>query len=135
MMTLSEQLREWAKRDDDCMQRLVGCSSGSGVTYRRVAELVDDIEAENAALTKRVAELESQLAWTPVSDGLPTEPGVYAFGDPDSDDKSAIVFWSLSHIGGTHRWWFGECGYVSPTDRHHDVTHFRRIELPKEGET
>lgn len=77
-----------------------------------------------------MAELEKQLAWTPVSAGLPTEPGVYAFGDEANPDKSVVVIWSLSHIG-SHRWWFERTCYKSPLDRHDDATHFRRIELPR----
>lgn len=83
-------------------------------------ELCSKLEAENAALAKRVAELEldakvymamkddwkdlrlqqqitiqrlskevkalqSQLAWTPVEDGLPTEPGMYVFVNVEAD--------------------------------------------------
>jgi hypothetical protein len=66
---------------------------GKQLTDEPGAFAAHDSACEHNPLTKRVAELEgsirgllacqdsllSQLAWTPVVQGLPTEPGVYEF--------------------------------------------------------
>ena len=84
-------------------------------------------------LAQRVLDLKSQLAWTPVSAGLPTEPGLYQFIEPDR----TTTIWEF----GTELW----VEYTQPEDPwslrqmkgHVDTffTHYRRIELPKDGES
>lgn len=120
---------------------------------------VADLKAENAALTKRVAELEeiadgraqliddqretiesiqSQLAWTPVSEGLPTEPGGYEFYDSLRRFAGWLTCFELRQ---KLTWpWIDDEGdeWNQPEFAAHVrsmYTHFRRIELPKEGET
>lgn len=58
---LSEQLRALTVRSD-------------------VLRLAQVYEAEQE---RRISELKAQLAWTPVADGLPTEPGWYVFHGED----------------------------------------------------
>ena len=64
-----------------------------------------------------VADLQSQLAWTPVSAGLPTEPGLYEF-----TDGTCTACYELED----GRWFGNSRG---------QYTMFRRIELPKGGES
>lgn len=79
--------------------------------------------------TKRIAELQSQLAWTPVSAGLPTEPGMYEFLTRDLYNGACIGIYELDE----------EVGFcVSDTGKpvRRDLTTqrifaFRRIELPE----
>jgi len=82
-------------------------------------EEADLMEREIAALKDRVRSLQSQLAWTPVSAGLPTEPGVYEFAEVSRLDLilpgGAFRFegrkeFAVPHMG---RWQY-----------------YRRIELP-----
>ncbi len=130
------------------------------------ARLIRKLEAENAALKKRVAEMEmqldcgqdgvcaarapgcnrhweernrelvtevrglqSQLAWTPVSDGLPTEPGLYLFNNRGSVSLFTVgddgTF--LQHLDEDNEQWD-----AAPMSYWRE---YRRIELPKEGET
>lgn len=84
-------------------------------------------------LRERLADLESQLAWAPVRDGLPTEPGVYEFAaigsDGCVDSLDAYLF-----EPGNFRPWTDMCHCVSLTEDELgecDYTHYRRIELPE----
>lgn len=111
-------------------------------------------DADNGALTKRVAELEeqlsnlgddygallqesntfeverkalqSQLTWTPVSAGLPTEPGLYEFTDGTPDDTKTYT--------REHSRWYGHGVSFDQTPlakARWAYTHYRRIELPE----
>lgn len=108
-----------------------------------------DLESANAELTKRVAELEaqnedlfqqnanmagwceeknqlledlqSQLEWTPVSKGLPTEDGAYEFVDMLPGGKVRMFdLWVRRDGSWRHN-----------PEEHWDYTHYRRIELPE----
>jgi hypothetical protein len=102
---------------------------------KRVAELESDVNRLRAFETlasihrATIADLESQLAWTPVSDGLPTEPGWYVFHGAEREpellygaDTGRYSFW----VGGSKTYDMEEMSHFS---------YYRRIELPKEGET
>lgn len=83
-------------------------------------------EALNRELKEQVESLQAQLAWTPVSAGLPTEPGVYVFSNPGDEfivaGLSGAGSWALRgerlELWELHYW---QC--------------YRRIELPKGGES
>lgn len=109
--------------------------SDNAALAKRVAEL-DAMNATLAAklsglelrLTRRVSELKSQLAWTPVSAGLPTEPGFYVFdngrGDPDP-------FWLCDDGSWSQR----DDEYIDPAYLEEACPRYRRVELPKDGES
>lgn len=72
---------------------------------------------------QRIADLQSQLAWTPVSAGLPTEPGHYEFVS-----NGVVLHVGLADNGS----WFSPDGiWIEPSI----CSHYRRIELPKDGAT
>lgn len=126
------------------------------------------LEEENAALTKRVAELEeqvkqfndiaeslrdkvrwsqhqfdeqqniidnlqSQLAWTPVPDGMPSKPGWYAFTDVDCGSPEFLNlnpgYWPET------KGWNDNFKGVNPAAPDWGYTHYRRVELPQERKT
>jgi uncharacterized protein YceH (UPF0502 family) len=67
---------------------------------------------------RRATDLQSQLAWTPVAQGLPTEPGHYLFAS-----HGAAVHAALVETGS----WF------TPDGEPHEPrawAHYRKIELP-----
>ncbi|MBK9496847.1 MAG: hypothetical protein IPO08_20540 [Xanthomonadales bacterium] len=125
-------------------------SGGEAGAYRVAAQEVEQLEAANEALTKRVAELEeqvlmldkhvehwalkaivheteckdlqSQLAWTPVAQGLPTADGAYEFVDMVSDGRCKLFDLYVRRNGA-----WGRGG----PDEHWDYTHFRPITLPE----
>jgi hypothetical protein len=77
-------------------------------------------------LRERITDLQSQLAWTPVSAGLPTKHGFYELRGPVGSPQ-------LLHVWGYHpRGWNASNGdfYSSPLEAC-AYTHFRRIELPE----
>jgi|SRR6187549_2139429 len=95
----------------------------------RIAEL----EAQNIALTcdmnafrLRSESLQAQLAWTPVSDGLPTEPG-----EGETYEFTCHGHVSVLTLSG-EIWEDSDGDYLDTED---DVvetyTHFRRIALPE----
>lgn len=95
------------------------------VAERRIAELETEARKTNAALEDaaiRIIELQSQLAWTPVSAGLPTEPGVYEF--LWLHKHPTIGCWRLIVDG-----WVTRDG--KPPTYAIPYTHYRRIELPE----
>ncbi len=68
---------------------------------RRVVELEaqsDRTDAEICKLDARIADLQSQLAWTPVSAGLPTEPGWYEFS-PSGDGGCRTTLLAFEFTG------------------------------------
>jgi hypothetical protein len=78
--------------------------------------------------TPRIAELERQLAWTPVSAGLPTEPGVYEF-------ITLTRKCALFDLDAGGQWWSHGRGEGTAPENLLDETYwqsFRRIELPEE---
>jgi hypothetical protein len=87
----------------------------------------DLMEQEIAALKDRVRSLQSQLAWTPVSDGLPTEPGTYEFLSHALHIhvftlEADITTYPWVMIGVDERW--------DATEIEVGYTDYRRIELP-----
>ena len=104
--------------------------------------------SETSKLEQRVAELEgtirgllacqehlqSQLAWTPVSAGLPTEPGLYEFLKRKSN--GLIEVFDMFELSPGHE--FGDWGDVLSGEHFSSTempelehTHYRRIELPE----
>lgn len=86
-------------------------------------------EERNGELVREVRALQSQLAWTPVSKGLPTEPGWYVFHGAEREPE--LLYGADT---GRYSFWVG----VSKTYDMEEMSHFydyRRIELPKDGET
>lgn len=118
------------------------------------------LKEDNAAVTKRVAELEvqvkqlndiaeslrdkvrwsqhrsdeqqniidnlqSELAWTPVRDGLPTEDGAYEF--IDMQPSGSVKMFDL--------WVRRNGSWKTDPVEHWDYNWFRRVELPKGGES
>lgn len=83
---------------------------------------------EVALLRQQVGDLQSQLAWTPVSAGLPTEPGLYVFTCRGDEKLYTITEGKfLEHTdNGTDPWDASAMRYW---------TNYRRIELPKDGES
>lgn len=74
-------------------------------------------------LANRVMELKSKLAWTPVSAGLPTEPGWYVFFNTHT-----VMLYQRK---ASERWpWVSAVGTIATDMRAWDA--FRRIELPEE---
>jgi len=71
--------------------------------------------------------LQSQLAWTPVSDGLPTEPGAYEFLH-----GTYIEMYKLSELAMAFKW-ISRSGACFDSGGMFDLghTHYRRIELPE----
>ncbi len=137
---LRERLRQEVKRADEAEYRGWQAGEKNAALKTRVAELEADnvilqqqnaqfgeqlqrvrdaLEMANRATQLSIEEtrrLQSQLAWTPVSDGLPTEPGYYLFvGGVDEP----LIF-ELSELGRVDD---------MPLDWTH--TQFRRIELPE----
>lgn len=75
---------------------------------------------EKSALSDEVMALQSQLEWTPVSAGLPTAPGLYE------------VLWNGNEITGP----FSSDEIAAfPESMRALWTNYRRVELPKDGET
>lgn len=131
-----------------------GLESTNEDTARRVAELEAEAErlrnvardafrerevAESTAQDrlKRITDLQSKLAWTPIAQGLPTEPGRYQFIDD-------INFEHPDHGEFPHYWrkpkespsdeyhWFLHGGrwFNSPLDWCRGYTYWRKVEVP-----
>lgn len=94
---LAARVTELETLTADCHDVMVACK-------RRESEL-----------REQVADLQSQLAWTPVSAGLPTEPGMYEFYD--ATGRYMIGIYELTP--GV-RWYTAKV-----------YTHYRRIEIPE----
>jgi uncharacterized coiled-coil protein SlyX len=96
----------------------------SEAQQKRITELERDFDMLTDSLQLAEAEcdrLESQLAWTPVSDGLPTDDGVYEFVDMVPGGR--VRLFDL-YVRRENTW------KVTPSE-HWDYTHFRRITLPE----
>lgn len=101
-----------------------------GYYHRHVAAMTEeglhskaDIAAELGWRDMEIDRLQSQFAWHPVSKGLPPAPGHYIFASHGS-----IVHAGLVETGS----WF------TPDGESHEPrawAHYRRIELPKDGES
>lgn len=82
------------------------------------------------ALVSESADLQSQLAWTPVAQGLPTEHADYEFTYCDSEQVSRLDLVGLTHEGFA----LVLSGDTFAPDElldNVDYTHFRRITLPE----
>ncbi len=141
-MKLSERLRDLSAAQEPCDPHTH--DFGKKAAFEEAAQLAKAYEAE---VEKRVAELEldvalmkdnlelsrkvidnlkSQLAWTPVSAGLPMEPGYYLF----TNDEHSVMFYRR----GTHpKWtWESVSGAKFQDERMRGAwDSFRRIELPE----
>lgn len=97
-------------------------------TEKRIAELeakLQELGSQQNAILQRSRDIQSQLAWTPVSDGLPTEPGWYVFHG--KEEGTDLVYGADT---GPHSLW---CGSTETYDNK-DVSTFdvyRRITLPE----
>lgn len=117
------------------------CQAQNAALTKRVAELEAKQcahEAELAVAHEFIADLQSQLAWTPVSAGLPTEPGWYVF----YDSLRRFTGWlSCFELRRKDKWpWMDDEGdeWNQPEFEAHTTslyTHYRRIDLPKDGES
>lgn len=147
-MKLSEQLLLMAELTP---------SEAASAGMRIAAEEVVKLESENARLSARVAELEaktqmldahvehwvakallleSQLAWTPVSAGLPAEPGWYVFSSHEEACDDGPLLFRFKGMG-----WRLQCGIEDvdgarvedpwTTESMHALKSYRRIELPE----
>jgi hypothetical protein len=79
-------------------------------------------------ITKRIRDLQSQLAWTPVSDGLPTEPGTYEF----LSYALNIHVYTLEPVEARYRWVLAgldECYESGELELNYQ--NFRPITLPE----
>lgn len=94
---------------------------------KRVAELERFAKPGSYWFT-RATELESQLAWTPVSAGLPTEPGVYYL----QFRTTAKYKLKLYEDGESFSWTLLERPVA---DHPTEFDEYRCIELPKDGGT
>ena len=89
-----------------------------------------DAEDYVPLIARLIESLQSQLAWTPVSAGLPTEPGHYLFEHPDPGltlyelVESELYPWR--NIAGARR---------RRDEMARMYERYRRIELPKGGES
>ena len=90
----------------------------------RLAFLVVDAEQVAQIAKANLAALQSQLAWTPVEKGLPTEPGWYVFHG--EDEGTELLFGADQ---GESSLWVGDSTTYEWPKR--GYTHFRRIELPE----
>ena len=84
-----------------------------------------DAEDYVPLIARQIADLQDQLAWTPVSKGLPTEPGVYVFANPGGESVVVGLDDAGSWVLRGERLELWEIRYWQC---------FRRIELPKGGE-
>lgn len=105
---------------------------GGWTTHKRL------VAGETTELRKCIADLQSQLAWTPVSAGLPTEPEDTVLV---RQRRTGGCIYGLLWNNGTTLHAVTEeqpCGlyeYGSPVEAMRDWDEFRRIELPKGGES
>jgi hypothetical protein len=86
---------------------------------------------EAALLRQQVGDLQSQLAWSPVNEGLPTEPGWYVFDSGDTAPE--LLNLNPQHWHDTKGWNDNFQG-VNPDAPAWGYVRFRRIELQKDGE-
>ena len=108
-----------------------------GVQERLARESNGYLQDLASAAKDDLRHLQSQLTWTPVSKGLPTEPGVYEFLlNTNCVTVDSVDVWRLdTELQSCTEWylkdrdWFG-----SPLDVG-GYRWFRRIELPKGGES
>ena len=103
----------------------------------KLSEKLRRLSVDAAHLEEKNAGLRTQLAWTPVSNGLPTEPGVYEFAAMHDGEVREFVL--LERRDGNSYAEWGDM--LTAEDIHEDelecqgltryrLTHYRRIELP-----
>lgn len=125
---------ELTKRVAESEARLVGLTPKYIAWLQAKSSEVPGLTATLDEARGHNADLQAKLAWTPVSAGLPTEPGLYEFLYRDCHDGSSIHLYELDAevgfcVGNTgHPIWFS-------LDSRYNYTHYRRIELPKDGES
>jgi hypothetical protein len=129
---------EWEKRVAELEEAVTWRTSmmdqwqaQSEAQQKRITELERDFDMLTDSLQLAEAEcdrLESQLAWTPVSDGLPTEPEFYLFLNSCREPSLFVCrgngkFYEVDQEGSQLNAWTAE--------QMHYYTHFRRITLPE----
>lgn len=120
MSHTSNQVEELTKRVAELEEQL----SNLGDDYGALLQESNAFEVERNTL-------QSQLAWTPVADGLPTEPGVYEFRNVSSPYLSPIKLCQL-HADGVWEDEDEETWPLAEFWRYAAIhTHYRRIELPE----
>lgn len=101
---------------------------------------VREVEAWKAAYlewqetaAKLIESLQSQLAWTPVAQGLPTEPGCYEFlRDTDTVEIDALDIWRLdTELQSCTEWYWKDHDWFPSPLSARAYNWFRRIELPE----
>lgn len=92
---------------------------------KRIAELQDAL----VECGKKIGGLESQLAWTPVSAGLPTEHGDYEFTYCDSEQVSRLDLVRLGYEG-FELVLSGDAFVSEELLDNVDYTHYRKVALP-----
>ncbi|MBK9949887.1 MAG: hypothetical protein IPP12_22395 [Nitrospira sp.] len=80
------------------------------------------------AYRDQIASLQSQIAWTPVSKGLPTKPGVYEFLRSTAATVETEEFDGATWQNPLHAW--SRDPRTSEPRRLWDYTHYRKVELP-----
>lgn len=140
------------RRESELREQVADLQSQLETRDKRVAELEEELRrraelyTSNETVLRQMCEdlqwhirnLQSQLAWTPVSAGLPTEEGPYEF--THVSDDSAIIHDFELWLYNPHE---DEFESVTSTDVYvrdefldnNYYTHYRRIELPKGGES
>lgn len=130
------KLERAEKRTAELEKLVSDCHDVMATQKKRVEELerwngIWQLAAEFAE--SNMKHLQSQLAWTPVGDGLPTEPGVYEFSthkwmltrswklDEDGDWLDAVSVGEMLNNESIFDTPLALCEY----------THYRRIELPE----
>lgn len=129
-VAIKEDWKELRIQQKRTIQRL---QSQLATKDKRVAELEAKQcahEAELAVAHEFIADLQSQLAWAPVSAGLPTEPGYYLFGN---DEPNLMLYRRTTHA----EWaWESVSGAKFTSERMCETYEcYRRIELSKDGES
>ena len=87
-----------------------------------------DAEDYVPLIARLIESLQSQLAWTPVSAGLPTKPGVYEFLRSTAATVETEEFDGATWQNPLHAW--SRDPRTSEPRRLWDYTHYRKVELP-----
>lgn len=114
-------------------QRLVGLSPEYVARLQTKASEVPGLTATLDEALARIADLQSQLAWTSVENGLPTEPGVYAFlRNTDCVTVDSVDIWRLdTELQSCTEWYWKDHDWFESPLKVGGYRWFRRIELPE----
>jgi hypothetical protein len=150
-MKLSERIQ--GLQPDVSRAVLIAADELEEALTKRVAELeselriaweddpaVNELQLEVAVLKdnlgiarKVIDDLQSQLAWTPVEKGLPTEPGVYEFLlNANCVTVDSVDIWRLdTELQSCTEWYWKDHDWFESPLKVGGYRWFRRIELPE----